>query len=325
MFLDEFDLHMDRHVKGGASGGVYMCTRRSDKQLCAVKLLTDCEMSREEIEIHRQCAAAAPLNVVGVEAVYSNEALTLKSVTYKYALVLEFMPHGDLFSFLELNKGPLGERVTAQIISSAACGIAVVHALGISYRDIKLENFMLVRPNDSESMYSVKLTDFGLSTRRSNPKTPTGTGYYVAPEVVRTIDANKLAQAAIKSPSYDKRCDMWGLGVCMFMLLGNYAPFRSDIPNVAITRKMLQQIADGQWSFTPADRWRNISDAAKNIIKRLLVVDPDLRLNAVELISELQPLLGCSPSPGLVINTPASRFIQDNPKDASGQLNVNGK
>lgn len=286
-FLDDFELDMNRPLGfGGQSGGVYMCKRRRDNQPFAVKFLIDSDMSRAEIDMHRQCAAAAPLHVVCVEAFYDSPDVTIKTVRYKYALVLEFMPHGDLFSFLEKNRGPLNEHVTSQIMTSASRGIAAIHALGISHRDLKLENFMMEIHEDAH--YSVKLTDFGLSTRKIRSKSPIGTPYYAAPEVVLTMDLIKRDKRLSESPEYDQRCDIWGLGVCMFMLLSNVAPFRGDIPGQAYTKRTFKDIVDGRWEFQPALYWKQVSEKSKNIIRRLLVVNPDQRLTVNELISELE-------------------------------------
>ena len=82
------------------------------------------------------------------------------------------------------------------------------HASGVVHRDIKPENIMY--GSDGE----IKLIDFGLSKMgkiHEHLKTIAGTPYYMAPEVLEG--------------SYDSKCDIWSLGVLMYVLLCGYLPF----------------------------------------------------------------------------------------------------
>ena len=79
------------------------------------------------------------------------------------------------------------------------------------HKDIKPENILLDKPKDIKG---VKLIDFG-TAQKFEPATKMtkviGTPYYVAPEVLRG--------------SYDEKCDVWGAGVIMFILLSGTPPF----------------------------------------------------------------------------------------------------
>ena len=79
------------------------------------------------------------------------------------------------------------------------------------YRDIKPENFLLYKENDDSH---IKLIDFGLA-KKVNPNelmtTPNGTPYYIAPEVI--------------AENYDERCDIWSIGVILYILLCGKPPF----------------------------------------------------------------------------------------------------
>merc|ERR1711957_133306 len=102
----------------------------------------------------------------------------------------------------------------------------------------------------------VKLTDFGLSAKFSpnNPRCftePFGTVRYVAPEVL-TDDL------------YGPECDLWSCGVVCYTMLSKTIPFRGA------TKKVMDTISQGaEWSFH-SDRWENISDASKGLVKRLM-------------------------------------------------------
>ena len=85
------------------------------------------------------------------------------------------------------------------------------HSLNIIYRDLKPENFLLYKEDDPSH---IKLIDFGLA-KRVNPNEimnkPNGTPYYIAPEVLKG--------------SYTTQCDVWSMGVIMYIMLCGKPPF----------------------------------------------------------------------------------------------------
>ena len=100
-----------------------------------------------------------------------------------------------------------------------------LHIHGIVHRDLKPENFLLA---SDESDSEIKLIDFGLSKRFTNKHmhTVVGTPFYVAPEVLKG--------------DYDNQCDIWSLGVILFILLCGYPPFEGN-SNKEIFNHILHQ------------------------------------------------------------------------------------
>lgn len=104
-----------------------------------------------------------------------------------------------------------------------------LHDRGIVHRDLKPENFLM---DDTTENAEVKLIDFGLSKRFSEQSevermhTVVGTPYYVAPEVLKG--------------NYNKQCDIWSLGVILFVFLCGYPPFEGD-NNKEIFRNVIKQ------------------------------------------------------------------------------------
>ena len=144
-----------------------------------------------------------------------------------------------------------------------------------------MENFLFCKSGNGTQDQVLKLIDFGLSKRFvsngiARMRSTVGTSYYVAPEVLR------------KRP-YTNKCDMWSLGVVLFMLLSGKSPFLADteaeILNAAIR-------ADVQ--FVPED-WVGVSESAKNLVCSLLVLDPEKRPTASEALNH--PWLRDSASP----------------------------
>lgn len=92
-----------------------------------------------------------------------------------------------------------------------------------------------------------------------------GTPYYVAPEVLKG--------------SYDFSCDVWSLGVILFIMLCGYPPFEGD-NNKEIFKRVLQQ----KLEFDPED-WTEISDEAKDLISHMLQKDPLKRISVIECLN----------------------------------------
>lgn len=148
-------------------------------------------------------------------------------------------------------------------MSQMLSAIKHLHGHGIVHRDLKPENYLM---NDTSEQSEIKMIDFGLSKRFSEQNetermhTVVGTPYYVAPEVLKG--------------SYDKSCDIWSLGVILFVFLCGYPPFEGD-NNKEIFRNVLKQ----QLQFDPAD-WNTVSNSAKDLVSKMLHKDPTKRLTA---------------------------------------------
>jgi len=132
--------------------------------------------------------------------------------------------------------------------------------------DIKPENILVSHSGDD---LVVKLGDFGFSKREVTPNclmTLCGTPSYVAPEIL------------MKHP-HGVKCDVWSTGVLAFVLMGGYQPFHGKNED-----EIKNLIVKGDFNFE-GKYWSHISDAAKGFISDLLVVDPDDRAEAEDLMS----------------------------------------
>lgn len=137
--------------------------------------------------------------------------------------------------------------------------INYVHSHKVVHRDIKLENWLYDEPGSDH----LKLIDFGFSKVRGDPnekmKMSCGTLSYVAPEVLRK--------------NYTSQCDMWSLGVVVFILLGGYMPFSGS------DDKQVKDIKSGNFKFKP-EKWNTVSASARDFVEKLMKVDADERLSA---------------------------------------------
>ena len=97
--------------------------------------------------------------------------------------------------------------------------------------------------------------------------TVVGTPYYIAPEVLMG--------------RYDRRCDMWSMGVVAYILLCGYPPFNgSDSPQVH------RSVLSGRLRF-PAEDWGRTSKDARDFVRRLLQKDPRRRMSAKQALGLL--------------------------------------
>ena len=136
------------------------------------------------------------------------------------------------------------------------------HANGVVHRDIKPENIMIGADKE------IKLIDFGLSkidkSKNQHLTTIAGTPYYMAPEVLEG--------------DYNNKCDIWSLGVLMYVLVSGYLPFQGEN-----RYEVFQKIQAGKYHFNHKE-FVKVSEEGKKLISKMLVVDPKLRITGAEIL-----------------------------------------
>lgn len=121
------------------------------------------------------------------------------------------------------------------------------HSLKIVHRDLKPENLLL---DKDEANPKIKIIDFGTSVmfKQDTPLTQKfGTPYYIAPEVLRK--------------KYTEKCDIWSLGVILYILLCGYPPF-----NGANDKQIIEAVLKGKFTLDEPE-WDEINDDAKDLVK----------------------------------------------------------
>lgn len=130
----------------------------------------------------------------------------------------------------------------------------------VAHRDLKPENILLENPDD---ITSIKIIDFGTSqvfTEDQSMSQTYGTPYYIAPEVCRK--------------DYDQQCDIWSVGVILYILMCGEPPFngRTDADIINAAKK-------GKYNYRQ-EIWKTRSEEVRNLIDAMLTYDPKKRITA---------------------------------------------
>ena len=117
--------------------------------------------------------------------------------------------------------------------------------------------------------FNLKLIDFGCSKIFTQYKKTfedtIGTLLYCAPEVLKN--------------NYNEKCDIWSCGIIMYVLLSGEYPF------VGHTEKEItQKILNGNFTFS-SPKFENVSENAKDLIKKCLIYDRDKRISIKEILN----------------------------------------
>lgn len=212
--------------------------------------------------------------------VHLHEAFETKS---SLCLLMDLHDGGDLFQFVnEHAKNGMPEEGARVWFCDLCRTVKHLHDHGVVHRDLKLQNILLAKGDDG--VLSLKLADFGIS--RTVPSTHgcdtfCGTLDYIAPEVYETLISSRRASRKDACTSgYGKAADMWSLGVILYILLSGKPPFLTDGP----AAELMGQILQVDWEFD-GYRWKDVSDAAKLMIKQLMTKRPAVRLTIEQALS----------------------------------------
>jgi len=243
----------------GSFATVKRAVRKSDGKQFAVKIIKKNKLNAEELlVVHDEVEIMHRINHVNCVQLYE-----MFETNKKLYMVMELLTGGELFDRIVM-KGSYSELEASQLIRDVLSAIHYIHGIGIVHRDLKPENLLYLN-QDMKS--PVKITDFGLAKYRSSKETremmntACGTPGYVAPEI-------------LKSESYGKEVDLWSIGVILYILLCGFPPFYSER-----TDELYNQIKRGEYEF-PDPYWTEISFAAKDLVRKLLTVNPKRRYTA---------------------------------------------
>ena len=183
-------------------------------------------------------------------------------------IISEFISGGELFDKITENHN-LKEDISSNIMKQIFSAINFCHENNIVHRDLKPENILIEKEEKLDKDFlTIKIIDFGTCDKIKKGEKlekQVGTPYYTAPEV--------------NNKNYDKKCDLWSCGVILYVMLAGKQPFNGDNDeeiNYAIQRCKID--------FND-EIWDNISNDAKDLIKKLLIKNPKKRYSAKDALN----------------------------------------
>lgn len=267
----------------GAFSFVYKAKDVETGELRAIKVVAKQKLSSSQrASVLKEAAIMRQLDHPSIVHMYE-----FQETDDHYFIILELVEGGELFHQI-VRLTYFSEDLSRHVILQVANAIRYLHEVaGVVHRDIKPENLLFTpgpyvpsktkvsRPGDDDNkedegeflpgvggggIATIKLADFGLSKIiwDSKTMTPCGTVGYTAPEIV-------------KDERYSKSVDMWAFGCVLYTILCGFPPFFDESIEV-LTRK----VAKGEYSFL-SPWWDGISDSAKDLVSKLLTVDPEKR------------------------------------------------
>ncbi|XP_065446508.1 ribosomal protein S6 kinase alpha-2 isoform X1 [Chrysemys picta bellii] len=257
-FTDGYEIKEDIGV--GSYSVCKRCVHKVTEAEFAVKIIDKSKRDpSEEIEILLRYGQHP--NIITLKDVYDDGK-------YVY-LVMELMRGGELLDRI-LRQKCFSEREASAVLCTITKTVDYLHSQGVVHRDLKPSNILYM--DESGNPDSIRICDFGFAKqlRAENGllMTPCYTANFVAPEV-------------LKRQGYDAACDIWSLGILLYTMLAGFTPFANgpdDTPE-----EILARIGSGKYALAGGN-WDSVSDAAKDIVSKMLHVDPHQRLTAVQVL-----------------------------------------
>jgi len=248
--LEHSDFEVGKPLGTGRFGRVYIAREKRNNVCIALKVLSKAEVQkgnnehqlRREIEIQSHLRHPNVLRLYGY--FYDNRNVYL---------ILEYAARGTLYDELKA-AGTLTEQRAAEIVGQLARALQYCHSKDVIHRDLKPENILLSLDGQ------VKISDFGWAVHAPSQRRSTfcGTLDYLAPEM-------------LERKVHDKNVDVWSLGIMCYEFLVGRPPFEEK--DAAATWHM---IVSGDIIYPPDTA---VSEAAKDLISKLLAKDPTKRIN----------------------------------------------
>lgn len=308
--LELLDYKLINKVGEGAFSKVYRAIPQQDRsrkfltknyKQVAVKVISKQELTSQSNTKNKTSTKEQVLKEITIHKTVSSCENIVSFVDFQetghfYFIIQELLSGGEVFGEI-VRLTYFSEDLSRHVIHQLALAVKHMHSLGIVHRDIKPENLLfepvefIPSPNrkfrksddpgskQDEGVFRpgiggggigiIKLADFGLSKQiySTNTKTPCGTVGYTAPEVV-------------KDERYSMKVDMWGIGCVLYTVLCGFPPFYDEKIDV-----LTEKISRGEYTFL-RPWWDEISDGAKNAVRRLLEVNPEKRYDIDEFLND---------------------------------------
>ena len=254
--ITDFDIL--KELGSGSFGNVYLVRHKVTKAEYAIKAIDKRNKTNQEEKpyFRREVEVMYKIHHPNVVKLFGH----FEDNYYCY-FIMEYISKGNVYNLLPTDKKKrLSTKVCSFIIRDVISAVYFLHNMKpkIIHRDIKPENVLL-----GDNLVA-KLTDFGWSNyMRDDEKRTTvcGTPIYLAPEIM-------------EEKEHDEAVDLWCIGVLLFELVTATPPFLGNDLDTLKENVLKLKI---NWP-------KDINVDAKNLIMKILKLDPKQRLPLEEMI-----------------------------------------
>ena len=252
------DFEISKELGAGSFGHVYLVSHKITKAQYAIKAIDKRDKSNqsEKPYFRREIEVMYKIHHPNVVKLYGH----FEDNNYCY-FIMEYIAKGNIYELIPHdNKKKLNTKIVASLMKGVISAVYYLHHMKpiIIHRDIKPENVLL-----GDGLIA-KLTDFGWSNYMQEDEkrqTVCGTPIYLAPEI-------------IKEEGHDEKVDIWCIGVLLFELLTGSVPFLGNDIDTLKENILHLRIT---WP-------KDINNDAKNLIKKILKLDPKTRISLEEML-----------------------------------------
>ena len=253
------------YIGKGGFGRVYKVHHKLSNQYRAMKII-QCKSLSDNISstINKEINILKNLDHPNIIKVYE----FFQSEKYVY-IINELCTGGELFDKI-VDVKFFSENVASNIMRQLLSAVAYCHENGVIHRDLKPENILIENSEEKDKdFFHIKVIDFGTCEilKKKKLTEQIGTSFYIAPEVIKN--------------SYNEKCDLWSCGVILYILLCGSPPFYGKNE-----KEIFKKIIEGNFTFRHKI-WKKISSEAKNLVLKLLQVNPSKRLSAKDALEDI--------------------------------------
>jgi len=268
----------------GQYGVVRSAVRLSDNKRFAVKILSKERFSKETLKVRASFFRDIRVEVYLLWATSDHPNIVECAAVFEDArdvfVVMSCCDGGELFDRIQGDEA-FSEAQASTLFRQMLSAVYYAHQLGVAHCDLKPENFLF---RDESAASPLCLIDFGMAKIvewRKYYNRMHGTPYYIAPEV---LDGH-----------YNESCDLWSLGVILFIMIFGFPPFFDERQQsrdcressdkaiyakirLGFTARVLPDF--GAWF--PADHSHSVSASCRDLMSRLLRKNVADRMTAEE-------------------------------------------
>ena len=248
-----YEYSIKETIGKGSFSKVKLGINKSTGEKVAIKILEKRKIKNknDKIRIERELSILKKINHINIVKI-----IQTKEDQDNIYIIMEFINY-DLYLHIVNNKR-LDEKESSLYFFQLIQGLEYIHSLNIVHRDLKPENLLLTKDR------ILKIIDFGLSNYSKGEElliTPCGSPSYTPPEMIKGYKYNGFA------------VDIWSTGIILYGMLCGYLPFE-ERDNKVLFKKIIK---------CKVNYPKFISPNALNLLKKILVANPDKRITIKEI------------------------------------------